>query len=145
MKYLNKYKIFESKKNDILDFVKDMNVFLQDHDIRLLAQYQEDDRKVVSYITCLPSYLRRNTTTDYYKLTEEIIEEIHHYIDFMSSYNYKIIETRFLDFKRIWHRIYDTKANRWGSYRPVESIFDIQDLDWNKTIIYSLELKFMKK
>jgi hypothetical protein len=139
MKYLKRYKLFES--NIRLEFE---DIFREYNDsIRL--SYQDQGDKIVCYI---------HTVGSSRVSISEVEELVLHFISFMMmETDSELISLSILGHTsmsgRKWINFYNEEPNRWGVYHPyytgrdLNDLFDIQDLDKGKSF-ESIELKFRK-
>ena len=139
MKYLKRYKIYES--NIRLEFE---DIFREYGDsIRL--SYQDQGSKIVCYI---------HTVGSSRVSISEVEELVLHFISFiMMDMDSELISLSILGHTsmvgRKWINFYNEEPNRWGVYHPyykgrnLNDLFDIQDLDKTRSFD-SIELKFRR-
>lgn len=128
MKYLKR---FNENLNDVIQFIKEIGIPLNDINLRISFQVQDD--KIVLYIS--------GPLTTIFSLAD-IREEVEHIISYMEDSGHKLLSARKMTHpKRYWKNLYDGKLNRWGTAQS-KDIFDIQDYDNNTKEILSFELKF---
>lgn len=140
MKYLKKYKLFESiiSWEEIKEFIDELH--LRDEGLKLIFQIQEDKNKVVFYFVrydvCFPN--------DNFKLLSTK-EPFFYLLSYMKSFGYRLKEFEYKSGAR-WVQLFIDEPNRWGVYSKPEEIYDIQMDSGSVDDIYtnSVEIKFVK-
>jgi len=135
---LSKWKSFDivKEEKELRTFIDEINIYFKDFDLEasLLSSSYEYDYKI---------YLKKYSRMGLFIITDDMIHEFYHIIDHFKDIGYKLHEVKCLT-KRQPFRLYDTKQNRWGGYQKIDSIWDIQDLDWKERPIVDLTLTFKK-
>ena len=140
MKYLKRYKIYESNIN-----IEFEDIFSEYYDNIRLSYHDQGD-KIFCYI---------HTVGSSRVSISEVEELVLHFISFMLiETDSELISLSILGHTstmdgRKWINFYNEEPNRWGVYHPyykgrnLNDLFDIQDLDKGRSFD-SIELKFRR-
>ena len=140
MKYLKRYKIYESNIN-----IEFEDIFSEYYDNIRLSYHDQGDKIFCSIHTVGSSRVS----------ISEVEELVLHFISFMLiETDSELISLSILGHTsrmagRKWINFYNEEPNRWGVYHPyykgrnLNDLFDIQDLDKGRSFD-SIELKFRR-
>ena len=131
----------ESLRDDISDFIQDLH--LKDNGIKCTFQLQNNDTRLVVYLTSL------NFSPNWFRIGD-VEYEVLSLINFLQTINFNLSSVMYRMAgslrSNIWKSLYDTKPNRWGVKSDPKYIFDVQTdgYDFKETKIDSFELIFEK-
>lgn len=130
--------VYESMSKEITDYIKDINISL--NDIKLKIRHQEQKDKIVMYISN-DSF----TWSDKFSLAD-IREEVEHLISYMEDSGHELLNAKWMissaKNRSYWKNLYKLgDTNRFGSPMS-KDFFDIEGYNSNEKNISSLELVF---
>lgn len=141
MKYLKSYN--ENLNDSDTQFLKEIELYLNDINLELVVDYQESAFGVpVKIIFIRSQTFKQHGDKKVFSLAD-IKEEVEHIIFYMEDSEYELLSVRYLTHKS-WSNIYDNTPNRWGGKQSKDTIFDIQDYDINKKEVINLRIEFSK-
>jgi hypothetical protein len=145
MKNVKRYDNFltENVVNDkLIPFLDEMNDYFGDHQLSARLMELKDFTDGGELVDCVQVMISSIHNEAFY-INDSLIEHFYQIIDNFNNEG--------LDLFRVKHihnhikMIYNSESkNRWGVAQPVDSIWDIQDLDWSTEAIFAVKIKFKK-